>query len=282
MIVSKADLHIHTTVSDGNSKPAEIVALAVKHKLKTIALTDHDTIAGLKEARTAAKDAGVEVLAGAEITAEFNRRECHLLAYCFDPDDTDLNQLLLDHKKARLKRGKWIVKQLTKQGLDLDINEVRAEANGSNIGRPHIATVLINKGYVGNMQEAFIRYLSDQALGPIQSNYYTYREVIEVVKQAGGAMVIAHPGQLFTESELVQFVEAGIDGIEVMHPSHNYELQKKMEEFAELHSLLVTGGSDFHGGNNDYQKYFGVITINNSRVQRIKDLTRQRKHILVD
>lgn len=280
--MGKADLHIHTTVSDGNTKPADIVNLAVKQHLETIAITDHDSIAGLDEATQAAADVNIEVLPGVEITAGFDSRECHLLAYCFDPADPELLKLLSDHRKARFKRGKWIVQQLNKQGLDLDIEEVKAEANGSSIGRPHIAAVLMAKGYVAGFHEAFIRYLGDQALGTIESDYYSCQHVIRVVKQAGGAIVVAHPGQMYTVEELEKFVDAGVDGIEVLHPSHNYDLQKKMQDFAEQHNLLITGGSDFHGGDSDYLKYFGIVTINSARVQRIKEMTRQRKKILVE
>lgn len=279
--MGKADLHIHTTASDGNSTPSQIVALAVEQKLDVIALTDHDTTAGLAEARQAARNKHIEVLTGSEITAGFNDREAHLLAYCFDPGHSAFKKLLSDHKKARINRGEWILSELSRQGLDLDMDEVRAEANGSNIGRPHIASVLVNKGYVASLKEAFIRYLGNQQLGVIPSDYFSCQEVIETVKQAGGAVVVAHPGQMYSDEELDQLVAAGVDGIEVVHPSHNYELQKKMEEYAAKHHLLTTGGSDFHGGSRDYQKYFGVVTISTDKVHAMKRMTNQRKDMLV-
>lgn len=279
--MGKADLHIHTTASDGNSTPSQIVDRAVKQKLAAIAITDHDTIAGFEEAREAGRKQNIEVLPGCEITAEFNSREAHLLAYCFDHEDLNFRKLLSGHKKARISRGEWILGELGKQGLELDMNEVKAEANGSNIGRPHIASVLVSKGYVRSFKEAFIRYLSNQKLGIIPSDYYSCSEVIATVKNAGGAVVVAHPGQMYSEKELNQLVEHGIDGIEVIHPGHNYELQKKMEEFAESNSLLTTGGSDFHGGSRDYQKYFGVATISMTKVRAMKRLIEQRKEILV-
>lgn len=279
--MGKADLHIHTTASDGNSTPKEIVKLAAEHKLEVISITDHDSIAGLEEAIAAADEKNIEVIPGSEISASFNDREAHLLAYGFDVENTDFQKLMRGHKKARIDRGKWILDQLSRQGLDLDINEVRAEANGSNIGRPHIASVLISKGYVASFKEAFIRYLSNQKLGVIPSDYFSHEEVIDTVKASGGAIIVAHPGQMYTEDELEQFVEGGVDGIEVVHPSHNYELQKKMEAFAEKHDLLLTGGSDFHGQSQDYQKYFGVITISTEKVNKMKRMINQRKTMLV-
>lgn len=277
--MGKADLHIHTTASDGLSTPAEIVESAIRHKLDIIAITDHDTISGVAEAREAAEGTGLEIVSGVEITSDFKGKEAHLLAYCFDTEDSGINKLLSGHKKARVKRGEWIIGQLKNEGLDLDINEVKAEANGSNVGRPHIAAVLVDKGYVASFKEAFIRYLSNEALGPIQNDYYSVEEVIETVQAAGGATIVAHPGLMYSMEELSIFKEMGIDGIEVMHPSHNYELQKKMQDFAEDNLLLKTGGSDFHGGDRDYQKYFGVLTINTEIVSRMKQMTSQRKSI---
>jgi predicted metal-dependent phosphoesterase TrpH len=281
--LGKADLHIHTTASDGNSTPAQIVESA-KH-LRVIALTDHDTVAGYEEAQQAAKGTTVEVLTGSEITAKFNGKEAHLLAYCFDPGHKKIRKLLAGHKKARYDRGEWILSQLSRQGMHVDINEVKAGANGSNIGRPHIAAILVKKGFVGSIREAFIRYLSNRRLGDIPSDYLSCDEVIERVRDAGGAVVVAHPGQMYDVEELDKLVDAGVDGIEVIHPSHNYELQKKMQDYADRHNLLKTGGSDYHGGTStetdNYQKYFGVVTISLEYVNALKRMTDQRKKMKV-
>lgn len=279
--MAKADLHIHTTASDGQSTPQQIIKNAKKHNLDVISITDHDTIRGYKKAVEEAEKTGITLLPGVEITSDFNGRECHLLAYCFDPDHEVINQIVAQHYRSRLKRGKWIVNELTKKGLDIDIEEVKAEANGSNIGRPHIASVLIEKGYVASFKEAFIRHLSDQSLGNIYNEYYSHHKIIENVKEAGGAVVIAHPGNLYSAEELEQLVEAGIDGIEFIHPSHDYDRQKQIEAFAETHNLLKTGGSDFHGGDKEYQKFFGVVTINTKYVDRLIRLTDQRKALKV-
>lgn len=281
--MGKADLHIHTTASDGKSSPSEIVQRAISQKLDLIAITDHDTIAGFTEARKIASDAEqqLKVWPGVEITAEFKGREAHLLAYCFDPRDDAFTRMLKDHKKARLKRGKWIVDELSKEGLEVNIEEVKAEARGSNIGRPHIASVLVGKGYVGSVQEAFIRYLSNHQLGSIPSVYYAHSAVIETVKQAGGAIVVAHPGNDYSIDELEYWVDSGIDGIETVHPSHNYDTQKRIEKFAKQHQLLTTGGSDFHGASEEYHKFFGVTTIPMRKAAAMKRMTDQRKEIIL-
>lgn len=279
--MAKADLHIHTLASDGHMSPEDIVRSACKHKIDIISITDHDTIRGYRQACETAKELGVTLLPGVEITADFENRECHLLAYCFDPEHEVINNLLADQYRSRLKRGKWIINELSKKGLDLDIDEVKAESNGGNIGRPHIASVLVNKGYVASFKEAFIRYLSDEALGTICNEYYSHHKIIEKVKSAGGAVIIAHPGNLYSMEELEALVEAGVDGIEFMHPSHDYKTQKRIEGFADNHNLLITGGSDYHGGNKEYQKFFGVVTINAKYVHRLIRMTDQRKEITV-
>ena len=280
--MAKADLHIHTYASDGHMSPEDVVRYAVEHKLDVISITDHDTLKGYRKAQAVADSRDdIELLPGIEITSNFSGRECHLLAYCFDPDHYSMKKMVHDHYHSRLSRGKWIINQLRQKGLELDIDEVKAEANGGNIGRPHIAAVLLDKGYVASFKEAFIRHLSDQQLGTIYNEYYSHHKVIEEVKNAGGAVVIAHPGRLYSEDELKKLVSAGVDGIEVMHPSHKYEIQKRMEEFADQHNLLITGGSDFHGSNKKYQRYFGVVTINAKHVHRLKRLTRQRKEMTV-
>lgn len=279
--MSKADLHIHTTASDGHSTPEEILHRAKKHKLEAIAITDHDTIRGYRKAQELVSDYDIELLPGVELTSDFNGRECHLLGYCFEPDHPAITKMLAAHYRSRLERGKWIIEQLSKEGLEVDIDEVKAEANGSNIGRPHIASVLVDKGYVASFKEAFIRYLSDESLGTIYNEYYSHTDVIKTVKKAGGVAFVAHPGNLYDEQELETLVEAGVDGIEFLHPSHDYQTQKRIEQFAQKHNLLMSGGSDFHGGDKDYQKFFGVVTINTTYVHQIRRLAKQRKELKV-
>lgn len=280
--MAKADLHIHSSVSDGTLTPAEVIKECRNHDLDLVALTDHDTIDGLAEAVETGREIGLEVMAGTEITTDFNGDESHVLAYEFDPENPGLNALLRSHKKARIKRGKWIIERLSRQGLDIELEEAKAEANWGNLGRPHIANVLINKGYVASFKEAFIRYLGNDKLGPIPNHYTDYRETIDIIRQAGGAAVLAHPGHLYTGDQLEAFVDAGIDGLEVIHPGHPYKMQKKLRDFARNHHLLETGGSDFHGGNRDYQPYLGLVTISTEKAGKISRLSRQRKKQLVE
>lgn len=276
----KADLHIHTQCSDGRLTPVEAVELAYDRKLKAIAITDHDTFAGYFEAKERADELGVELIPGVEITCTFRDREAHLLAYYFCVETEYFTNFLSSQRLARKDRIKGIIDTLNKQGVEVDYPEVRAEANGANIGRPHVAKVLIGKGYASSVQDAFIRYLSTEKLGDIENSYPDYRETIEMVKNIGGAVVLAHPGRMYSDEEVSVFIEAGIDGLECIHPSHNWTLQKKFSELAEKHSLLMTGGSDYHGGMEMAYKHMGVVTIAAKHAEKMKRMTDQRKNII--
>lgn len=279
-MLPKADLHIHTTCSDGKMSPEEVVEVAKEKNLRSFSITDHDTYKGYFEALDKAKELEIDLIPGIEITSVIGDKEAHILAYYFDPDTTYLEDFLNEQKKARKDRIKGIIKTIQNSGLDVDYDEVWAEANGANIGRPHLARVLTQKGYVSSPKEAFIRYLSNEKLGSIDNNYPDYREVIEIIKNVGGASIVAHPGRLYGESEINQFIEAGIDGIECIHPSHNYKFQKHYTELCAKHSLLMTGGSDTHDAKDAGYMNLGVVTIAYKHIEKMKKMTQQRKNII--
>ncbi len=276
---TKADLHIHSTASDGMMTPGEIVKTAEGLNLNVIALTDHDSIEGISAARKAASKTPVTVINGAEITVCFDNREIHLLAYAFDLENKKLNECLRKHKIKRVERAKVIIGHLQKEGLELSIDEVLAEASSRNVCRPHIAAVLVSKGYVATLKEAFLRYLSDEKLGKLNNFYHSLEEVVMIVKQAGGVAVIAHPGRLYTEKQLKKIVASGIDGVETAHPAHSYDIQQYLEQFAEKNNLLTTGGSDFHGKRKKYYRYFGTLGVNEKQVQKVERLAAHRKNV---
>ncbi|MDR9415277.1 MAG: PHP domain-containing protein [Gracilimonas sp.] len=279
-MLPKADLHIHTTCSDGKMLPEEAVALASEKKLQCLSITDHDTCKAYHLAKSKAKDLEIELIPGVEITSTLDDKEAHILAYNFDPDTNYLEDFLQSQKKARRKRIKGIIETVKKKGVDVDFDEVWAEANGANLGRPHLARVLMQKGYVSSPKEAFIRYLSDQKLGSIENTYPDYREVIEIIKNVGGASVVAHPGKLYTTDEIQKFINAGIDGIECIHPSHNFSLQKKYTALCESENLLMTGGSDSHDFKDAAYTNIGIVTIAYKYVERLIRMTKQRKNII--
>lgn len=277
--MGKADLHIHTNASDGDCTPQEILEKAIEKGLKTISITDHDTIKGYKKARSLELSNQLELLPGVEMSVKWADKEVHLLAYCFDPDNEDVNILLLQQSGARRRRMAKIVKTLQKQGIDIDLDEVKAEAGFSNIGRPHAASVLINKGVVSSFNEAFIRYLSSEKLDHISAEYCTITEAVRVMKKAGGVLSLAHPGPLYSSDEIEQMIDLGVDGLECIHPSHPYPVQKKFTKLAEKRNLMITGGSDFHRpSKSGYEPYFGIVTLGDQYVESLKRTSNQRKN----
>ena len=276
--MGKSDLHTHTKESDGALSADKLIEKAKKKGLKTIAITDHDTINGYNKARSVATEAGIELIPGIEITALWGSREVHILAYFFDPEDPELLSLLKRQKLARIKRMKDIVKVLQEQGLDISLDEVRAESGTGSPGRPHAAAVLIGKGYVASVAEAFIRYLSSDKLEGITTDYASIEEVIEIVKGAHGVLSLAHPGPLYSADEIDTLLEFGLDGIECIHPSHNFNLQRSFTKMAESRHLLITGGSDFHGKRKtEYDPYFGIVTLGDKHLASMKRLAQRRK-----
>lgn len=279
--MGRADLHTHTRASDGELTARELVDKALQKKLTTLSITDHDTIAGYLDVKEYASQAGLELISGVEISTIWNDREIHMLAYGFAPGNDSLRALLLRQKRARKNRMKAIVSELNKKGIAIEYDEVMAEAGSGNIGRPHAASVLISKGYVASVPEAFIRYLSNTHLEGITTEYAEISEVVAIIKEAGGITSIAHPGPYLTLSEVEQLVKYGIDGIECIHPSHNFNVQRLFTRFAGTHNLLITGGSDFHGSpKSEYDPYFGIVTLGTQHVEAIKRSCHNRKRML--
>ncbi len=279
-MLTKADLHIHTKCSDGRLLPEQAVEVAHKRGLAALSITDHDTFEGYFEAIDKANTLGIELIPGVEITSSFKNQEAHILAYYFDVNTTYFADFLKSQRIARRSRIKGIIKTLNGKGLNLDYDEVRAEANGANIGRPHVAKVLVSKGYARNHNDAFIRYLSAERLGEIENTYPDYKDVIEIVRNIGGATILAHPAKHYKSSEIIEFIEAGIDGLECIHPSHNFDLQKKYTKIVEEHSLLLTGGSDYHGGYEMAERHLGVVCVALKHIEKMKRMTDQRKQLV--
>lgn len=280
--MGKADLHIHTNASDGDLSPEELIEKVSRKNLEIISITDHDTINGYLDAKPHAAEKEIELIPGVEISTIWGKREIHVLAYAFDDEDEKFLQLLVNQKKARRKRMKAIVEVLKSEGIDIDYDEVRAESFTGNIGRPHAASVLINKGYVASVSEAFIRYLSTDKINQIKTEYAELEEVLEIVHNAGGVLSVAHPGPLYTQNEMKELLKYPFDGIECIHPSHSYKVQKMFLDIAKSNNLLITGGSDFHGsGKSEYDPYLGVVTISLQFVEALKRSARSRKNMIV-
>ncbi len=250
------DLHTHSTASDGTYAPAAVVELAHENGLSAIALTDHDTIAGVAEASAKAKQLGIDFLPGIEISAEFPAPgTLHILGYGVNPASEVLRDLTTTLLAGRDNRNPKIVEKLNALGFEITIDEVESEAGGQVVGRPHIAAVMLRKGQVKSIKEAFDKYLAQGAAAYFDKERLTPRRAIELIQGSGGVAVLAHPVQLRTTNDaqldrtLKDLVDLGLAGIEVYHSDHDEHLVRKYRDLAKKYGLLQTGGSDFHGRN---------------------------------
>ena len=247
------DLHAHTNRSDGSLRPAALVALARDVGLEALAITDHDTTAAFDEATEAGRSMGVEILLGCEITARFPGRAMHLLAYGFARREPGFVEMLEEIIRGRELRTPRILDKLAALGVPVTMDEVRAEAVGDVIGRPHIALALKRRGYVPDTKAAFTRYLRDGGPAFVATDSVEPLAVITTVRRAGGTTVIAHPKQLRVETPgryealVTELAAAGLGGLEVDHPSQKPDERAMFRRLAEAHGLVASGGSDFHG-----------------------------------
>ncbi|AEE91445.1 PHP domain protein [Tepidanaerobacter acetatoxydans Re1] len=242
------DLHIHTTFSDGLLTPEQVVNKAIKLNLKAIAITDHDTVDGIRPALNKAKNyTEFEIVPGVELSTDWNSEEVHILGYYIDYNDSNLKTVLLSFQQKRMKRVDKIIARLKNMGIDISIEDVCAKSKGSSLGRPHIALVLVEKGYVCSVQEAFKDYLSKGKPAYVPKEKLTPFSAIDIIKQSSGIPVLAHPGLLEDDSIINELISYGIMGIEVIHKNHNKAQVDYYTRLALDNNLLLTGGSDSHG-----------------------------------
>jgi 3',5'-nucleoside bisphosphate phosphatase len=249
---SVADLHMHTNHSDGTLDPTALARLAKAQGVDAVALTDHDTVTGIGELTAETNRLGLEAMVGVELSAAFSPGTLHILGYGFDPQGP-IAEKLVRFQKAREARNPRILEKLKEMGMPLTLEEVRDLAlPKGQVGRPHIATALAAKGYVKNYEEAFDKYLSKGRPAYVSKTGFTAKECIDMIQGSGGAAVVAHPIQMKLQgmdlrNKIKELAEMGLDGLEVVHPDHKPEDQKRFTELAEEFELLTTGGSDFHG-----------------------------------
>jgi len=243
----EADLHCHTTASDGLLSPTELVQLAAKLGLKGLGITDHDTIQGWEEAVVAGNYYQIRILKGIELNTNWKGKEVHVLGYEVDRSSTLLTDKLKELRKAREKRLVEILDRFRGLGINISVGEVQQFAHGESIGRPHIAQALIERGYVSNIQEGFEIYIGRGAPAYVPRYNLTTEEGIHLIREAHGVAVLAHPGVQRLEEGIPTWVQAGLQGIEVLHSQHNSDDELRYLEIAREYSLLPTGGSDFHG-----------------------------------
>lgn len=269
------DLHLHSTWSDGSSTPTEVVERAAGLGLEVISLTDHDSVEGVEEAISAGQRLGVEVVAGAELSAHEDKRDIHILAYFVDTTHEPLRACLRMYRDERQNRAARIVKKLNSMGVRITFEQVVAKAEGGAIGRPHVADVLVEEGFCFSSNEAFKKYLGYGK--PAYRGKYVMApsEAVEVIHEAGGIAVIAHPVLYGDDDLLPGLVAAGMDGIEVFHIRHNAGHVERYGTFAREHGLLISGGSDCHGdGRGD--AVMGRVSVPRSAYDELAEGWRSR------
>lgn len=247
MLEKLIDLHMHTIYSDGRYTPTAAVDYAAEKKLAAIAITDHDSFDGIPEARKRADEHGIELISGIELSCTHEESDIHMLAYFVDPHHHPLADKVKFYQEERLKRGAMIVQKLNEIGIDLRLDTVKAMAGTGVVGRVHVADALLKEEFVHTFDEAFNRYLGYHAPAYVPKTFFDPTEAMTLVHEAGGIVVMAHPGTVRRDDAIPYLVEIGMDGIEVYHSKHTSTQVRHYKSIAEKHKLLISGGSDWHG-----------------------------------
>lgn len=253
------DLHTHSTASDGTLPPERVIEAAGRCGLKALALTDHDTIGGIPAAREAGERLGIRIIAGVELSAFDNDHEVHVLALHLSHLET-LERRLLELRAQRFTRAERIVEKLNALAIPVTLDEVLLQANGGAIGRPHVARVLIARGVVHDFRDAFQRYLGGNGSAFVPKEKLSLEDAIAIAHEAGGLAIWAHPGDLGRRERLEALIAAGLDGIEIRHPSHSGEDIKRLQALTDFFGLVPSGGSDWHGAT-DGPRRLGMMNV---------------------
>ncbi|MDO8580056.1 MAG: PHP domain-containing protein [Candidatus Omnitrophota bacterium] len=265
-----ADLHIHTFYSDSTSSPQEVIQQAIDQGLSCIAIADHDTVDGIAPTIEAAKEFGIEVIPAIELSAELNGKDIHILAYLFDYQNEELNRQLEIMQNARIQRMEQMIDKLKQLGFgNISLEEVCGLVHSKAVGRPHLALVLKQKGYVTSLQEAFDRFLADGAAAYVPKFKQTPQEAIELIKKYGGVTVLAHPMVTGVDELIAQFAKWGLGGLEAFYPNTPAKLSEFYCNLASKHQMVVTGGSDAHGAAKKHT-FVGRVKIPYDLVEKLK------------
>lgn len=279
------DMHTHTNYSDGDLSPQELIRLAIDKGIGTIAITDHDTIEGIKNVNRSEKtilDSGIEIINGIELSAKVNRGRMHILGYGIDLNNKTLNKKMVDLKDNSINSVLSIMEQIKRDyGIRFNYEDIKELVNSNhNLGRPDLAKLCVKYGYATTLSDAFDKYLIDAHNKTRQSNKgLQYQECLELIANSGGIPVLAHPKSLeLSEKEflilLKEMISCGLKGIEVYHSSHSKEEMNYYLEIANKYDLLISGGSDFHGKTVKPDIELGTGKNNNIRIKKLSLLDR--------
>jgi len=248
------DLHMHSTFSDGTLTPAQLVERAKQNNIEVMAITDHDNVDGLKEGRKEAEKAGITFVDGIEVSANFLNKDIHILGYFLNLEDEEFFGWLRNLQEKRHNRTLEMLKKLSQLGIEISLAEVEGEVLGNVIGRPHIAKMIIKKGFAATMDEVFDRYLGDGKPAYIPKVGVDMVEVVKKLKANGAVVILAHPHLISHSDDTViniidMLVKNGLDGLELYYPNIDARKKNKLLKIAKKRGLILTGGSDFHGLN---------------------------------
>ena len=266
-----ADLHVHSSESDGTLTPRQLVKESLTRGLSAIALVDHDTVGGIPEAMAAAQGTNLEVIAGIELTSQYEKQEIHILGYFLDCQDKALLEKLKLVQLNRIERVYKIVNNLEEQGVKLNAQVVFDISGKGTVGRMHIARALLKEGWVTTTAEAFRKYIGDKSPAYVLGFSLSPAEAINLIKGAGGVAVLAHPYMLHNDELITEFAGYGLQGIEVYYPEHSQSMVNFYLDLAKKLNLLVTGGSDFHGSVKPEIK-LGTIKIPIELVEKLRQI----------
>lgn len=270
------DLHVHTNASDGTESPRQVVYRAGKVGLQAIAITDHDTLNGIIPALEAGRAVPLEVLPGIELSTEYMDEEVHLLGYLMDLNHGCFLAHLIHLRQDRKERAIKMVNKLRQMGIPITSEQVFSVAGGGAVGRPHVARVLIEMGFVQSIAQAFELYIGRGGPAYVSRFKYSPVQAVRMIRQAGGVPVLAHPGSGNSDALIPQLVDEGLQGLEVYYPGHSSQVVEHYLEFCRYYNLLFTGGSDYHGPEHKNHGSLGTVTVPYSVVQGLKARAKER------
>lgn len=266
------DLHSHTTASDGRLAPRELVRLAARHGVRVLAVTDHDSTGGVAEAiDEARKVSPLEIVPGLEINCDVPGAELHVLGYCLDWEAAWFQEFLGAQREERRQRVSRIAARLAELGMPIDPADVFALVKEGSAGRPHVAQVMVDQGYVKSVREAFDRFLSANGPANVPRKRFTPVEAVRIIRRARGVPVLAHPGLANRDELIPELVEAGLMGIETFYPEHSAGQITAYRGMCMRLGLIATGGSDFHGPSVGGARHPGLQPVPESAWQELRD-----------
>ncbi|HWR82033.1 MAG TPA: PHP domain-containing protein [Candidatus Deferrimicrobium sp.] len=262
------DLHLHTHYSDGTTSPADLLEIVRSKGLSAFAVTDHDTMDGYWAVRSMLRPTDPELVVGLELSVTVDGGDLHLLGYLFDPENMALITALAEFRLRRNQRARLMVQRLNDMGIEVSFEDVQQVAGEAPVGRPHVADALVSRGAVRSYDEAFEKYIRNGGPAYVAKKNFTPEDALNLLHDAGGVAMLAHPVIDDRERHLEMLVGMGLDGVEAYHPVHRQSDVERLKHAADRYRLLVTGGSDFHGRSSRY----GLVGSQNVPVKHLDEI----------